>query len=54
MNRYILILIFFACSSCNHCRFDEEPILSHSCPKAGHGECPICFDPLLNTGIVKK
>ena len=30
---------------CNHCKLDEEEF-SHSCPKAGHGPCFLCDDPL--------
>lgn len=43
--------------SCKHISYvecDEEEEFVHNCPQAGHGVCPICFDPqtYLNEEIV--
>ena len=49
--KYLLVLAlviwFLVLMSCKHVEktaFYEE-LLIHSCPKAGHGDCPICCDP---------
>ena len=41
-----LVIWFLVLMSCKHTEpttFYEEPFI-HSCPEAGHGDCPICCD----------
>lgn len=46
----VLILTFLIFSLFGGCKpkvcIDEYEEVYHQCPKQGHGECPICLDPL--------
>ena len=41
-----LVIWFLVLMSCKHieCMDCDEESFVHSCPEAGHGACPICFD----------
>ena len=42
-----LVIWFLVLMSCKYTETTfsyEEPFI-HSCPEAGHGDCPICCDP---------
>jgi len=49
--KYIILPLILLISSCKHCVVNDTE-LSHSCPKAGHGPCYLCDDPL--NKIAKK
>jgi hypothetical protein len=42
-----IILSFFGCKhTSSQLPCEEEPFV-HTCPQKGHGNCPICFDTIL-------
>ena len=51
--KYLILLSIFFSAGCNHCKQDE-PDFSHSCPKAGHGPCFLCDDPLKKSQLYSK
>jgi hypothetical protein len=51
--KYFILLSVLLSAGCNHC-LQEEPDFSHSCPKAGHGPCFLCDDPLEKSHLYSK
>jgi len=41
----VWLLVLLSCKHINHVDCDEEEDFVHTCPKSGHGVCPICLDP---------
>ena len=44
-----LVIWFLVLMSCKHieCMDCDEDVVVHTCPQQGHGDCPICFDIIL-------
>lgn len=44
-----LVIWFLVLMSCKHieCIDCNEQVVMHTCPEQGHGDCPICFDTIL-------
>ena len=44
-----LVIWFLVLMSCKHIEYMDcdEDVVVHTCPQQGHGDCPICFDIIL-------
>lgn len=45
----IWLLVLTSCKHICYTECEDEEEFVHACPQAGHGACPICFDPQFNS-----
>ena len=50
---FIWLLVLMSCKHTETTYIYENPP-THSCPKYGHGDCPICCDPYRNENNDEK